>query len=82
MPAAEVRLLNDAIYQQLNEAVWYNLYTGLAYGTPRIPIVSPLVVLFHACLIIHFARHLGTFLSVYLISIRILLCVRVLSISN
>jgi hypothetical protein len=68
---------------QLDRAVWYNLYTGLAYGTPPIPtIASPLLVLFHACLIIHFSRHLGMFLAMYLISIRILLCVRVLSISD
>jgi hypothetical protein len=38
--------------------------------------------LFHTCLIIHLSRHLGTFLAVYLISMRILLCVRVLSMSN
>jgi len=69
-------------HHQLDRAVWYNLYTGLAYGTPPIPIAFPLVVLFHACLIIHFALHLGMFLAVYLISMRILLCVRVLSISN
>jgi hypothetical protein len=45
-------------------------------------IASSLVLLFHTCLIIHLSRHLGTFLAVYLISMRILLCVRVLSMSN
>jgi hypothetical protein len=72
----------DVIHQRLNQAISLNLYTGLAYGTPPIPIACPLLVLFHACLIIHLARHLGTFLAVYLISMRILLCVRVLSISD
>ena len=69
-------------HQLLNRAVWFHLYTGLAYGTPPIPVASSLVVLFHTCLIIHLARHLGTFLAVYLISMRILLCVHVLFISN
>jgi len=31
MSATEIQL-NDAIHQKLNEAVWSNLYTGLAYG--------------------------------------------------
>ncbi len=82
MPNAETHLLIHASlsHQLLNRAVWFHLYTGLAYGTPPIPIASSLVVLFHTCLII--ARHLGTFLAVYLISMRILLCVHVLFISN
>ena len=82
MFAAEKQHLNDAFHQQLNTAVSNNLYTGLAYGTPPIPIACPLLVLFHACLITHLAWHLGTFLAVYLISMRILLCVDALFISD
>jgi len=80
--AEEYDLLIDAIHQKLNQAISYNLYTGLAYGTSPIPIACPLLVLFHACLIIHLAWHLGTFLAVYLISMRILLCVGALFISD
>jgi hypothetical protein len=75
-------LLIDVIHQQLNQAISFNLYTGLAYGTPPIPIACPLLVLFHACLIIHLAWCLGTFLAVYLISMRILLCVGALFVSD
>jgi len=33
MSDAEKQLLLDAIHTQLNNAISYNLYTGLAYGT-------------------------------------------------
>jgi hypothetical protein len=80
--AEEYDLLIDAIHQQLDRAISFNLYTGLAYGTPPIPIACPILVWFHACLIIHLACHLGTFLAVYLISMRILLCVGALFIAD
>jgi hypothetical protein len=33
MSAAEEQLLLDAIHTQLDHAISYNLWTGLAYGT-------------------------------------------------
>ena len=82
MSNAENHPISSLFHLLLTRAVWFHLSTGLAYGTPPIPIASPLLVLFHVSLIIHLARHLGTFLAVYLISMRILLCVHVLFISN
>ena len=41
MSDAEKQLLLDTIHQQLNDAISYNLYTGLAYGTLNSPFSFP-----------------------------------------
>jgi hypothetical protein len=79
MADTEKQVVIDAILL-IQDAVAANLYTGIAYGTPPI-LCFPSVFVFNICLIVHPWR-LGIFLAVYLISIRMLLCARMLFISD
>jgi hypothetical protein len=65
MSDAEKQQLLDAIHKQLDHAISYNLYSGIAYGT--------FIRLIGFCLFTPEFRYLGMFFAVYCISIRILL---------
>jgi hypothetical protein len=80
MADTEKQVVIDAILL-IQAAVAANLYTGIAYGTPPI-LCFPLVFVFNIGLIVHLSWRLGIFLAVYLISIRMLVCARMLFISD